>query len=121
MFADTATGLENVTCCQPDADSDVNVACANNTPDELHKLPTCVPVFNDPLKNRTPVTNPLTSDRNFTPNSTALVSPEIVGGVTDDDHTEHGHTTELAVVNDHEVGPDMGLPAVSVAPDTVAV
>ena len=40
-----ATGLENVTLCQPDADSAVNVACARRVPLALHRLPMCVPVF----------------------------------------------------------------------------
>jgi hypothetical protein len=44
-----ATGDENSTCCQPDADSALNVAWANNVPDALHNDPTWVPVFVDAL------------------------------------------------------------------------
>jgi hypothetical protein len=44
-----ATGLEKVTCCQPEAVSPVKVACANSVPPLLQSLPTCVPVFALPL------------------------------------------------------------------------
>jgi hypothetical protein len=37
VFAVIATGLENDTCCQPDADSPENVADASSVPDALHK------------------------------------------------------------------------------------
>ena len=43
------TGLENVTDCQPDADSPVNVAWARRVPVEDHRLPMCVPVLADAL------------------------------------------------------------------------
>ena len=39
-----ATGDEKLTCCQPDADSPVNVAVASKVPVELQRLPTWVPV-----------------------------------------------------------------------------
>ena len=39
------TGLANVTCCQPDAVSLVNVAWASSWPLAVHRLPTCVPVL----------------------------------------------------------------------------
>ncbi len=39
------TGLENVTYCQPEAVSLVNVADASSVPVELHRLPMWVPVF----------------------------------------------------------------------------
>ena len=45
MPAVTATGLENVTVCQPEAVSLVNVACARRVPVDVHRLPMCVPVF----------------------------------------------------------------------------
>ena len=41
----TATGLENVACCQPDADSFENVACAMRVPPVVHRLPMWVPAF----------------------------------------------------------------------------
>ena len=44
-----ATGDANDTCCQPVADSPVNVADASNVPDVLHRWPVCVPVFPAPL------------------------------------------------------------------------
>ncbi len=123
MFAVTATGDENVTCCHPDADSPENVAVANNVPADDHKEPTCVPVFVEPLKNRTPVTKPSLSDRNFTPNSTAPVSPDAaVPGVAPADQIVNGpDPTPAAVVNDQVVGAAIAFPAVSNAPDTVAV
>jgi hypothetical protein len=45
VFAVTAIGDPNVACCQPDADSPENVTDPNNVPVDVHKLPTCVPVF----------------------------------------------------------------------------
>ncbi len=106
VFAVTATGDENVTCCHPDADSPENVAVANNVPVDDHKFPTCVPVFVEPLKNRTPVTKPSLSDRNFTPNSTAPVSPSAATvGVAPADQMMQGHPLAAAVVvKDHVVG-----------------
>ena len=44
-----ATGLANVTVCQPEADSPVNVAWARRVPPALHRLPICVPVLVDAL------------------------------------------------------------------------
>jgi hypothetical protein len=41
----TATGDEKSSSCQPDDDSDVNVACAKSWPGEVHRLPMCTPVF----------------------------------------------------------------------------
>ena len=43
--ADTDTAGENVTDCQPEADSFVNVAVASETPVDDHNEPVCVPVF----------------------------------------------------------------------------
>ena len=40
-----ATGVAKVTCCQPDADSLVNVAEASFVPLDVQRLPMCVPVF----------------------------------------------------------------------------
>jgi hypothetical protein len=45
VFAAIVTGDEKLTCCQPEADSPVNVADASNVPVELHRLPRCVPVL----------------------------------------------------------------------------
>ena len=39
------TGVENVTCCQPEALSPVKVAPASSVPVELHRLPMWVPVL----------------------------------------------------------------------------
>ena len=44
-----ATGVENVTVCQPLAVSLVNVAVARAWPLLLHRVPVCVPVFCAPL------------------------------------------------------------------------
>jgi hypothetical protein len=49
VFACTAIGDANVACCQPVADSPVNVTDPNNVPVDVHKLPTCVPEFPAPL------------------------------------------------------------------------
>ena len=49
VFAAMLTGVENDTCCQPDADSPVNVAVASNVPSEAHKLPVWVPVLPEAL------------------------------------------------------------------------
>ncbi len=80
-------------------------------------------MFVEPLKNRTPVTKPSLSDRNFTPNSTAPVSPDAaVPGVAPADQIVNGpDPTPAAVVNDQVVGAAIAFPAVSNAPDTVAV
>ena len=45
MFAVIATGCANLTCCQPDVVSLVNVAVASLVPPDVHRLPMCVPVF----------------------------------------------------------------------------
>ena len=44
VFAVTDTGEVNKACCQPLADSFVNVTCANRVPVFVHNDPTCVPV-----------------------------------------------------------------------------
>ena len=49
MPAVTATGVANVTACQPEPDSFVNVACASRWPAALHRLPTWVPMFSAAL------------------------------------------------------------------------
>ena len=49
MFAAIGTGCANITCCQPDALSPVNVALASSVPVLVHRLPTCVPVLLDAL------------------------------------------------------------------------
>ena len=74
VFAVMATGVAKLACCQPEAVSLVKVTCARNVPVLLHRLPTCVPVFVGPLKNRIPVIDPSTFARNFTPSSTAPLS-----------------------------------------------
>jgi hypothetical protein len=123
VSASTATGAENDTSCQPEADSPENVAVANNDPDDDHKFPTCVPVFPAPLKNRTPVTVPATTERNFTPSSTAPVSSaDNTSGVAPADQIENGpEPVDSAVVNDHVTGATNAFPATSKTPDTVAV
>ena len=45
MLGRIDTGLENVTVCQPEALSLVNVAVASSWPLEVHRLPTWVPVL----------------------------------------------------------------------------
>ena len=118
----TIPGTENDTSCHPDADSPENVAVASNVPDDDHRFPTCVPVLPVPLKNRTPVTNPSLSDRNFTPSST---EPESFAAVTDGvvaaDQIVNEPEADAAVVNDHVVGAASAFPAMSDAPETVAV
>jgi hypothetical protein len=123
VFAVTATGDENDTCCQPDADSPENVAVASSVPVDDHRFPTWVPELPTPLKKRTPVTYPSLSERNFTPNSTDPVSPvAATAGVAPADQIEHGHPlAATVVVNDHDTGAAITLPAVSSTPDTVAV
>jgi len=49
VFALTATGFENVTCCQPLPLSLVNAALASNVPVFDQRRPTWVPVFCAPL------------------------------------------------------------------------
>ena len=46
----TETGYANVTDCQPEAVSPVNVACASRVPVGDHRLPMCVPVFARPCR-----------------------------------------------------------------------
>src|SRR5438094_497397 len=69
-----ATPLPNETCCQPLADSLVNVAVARRLPWTDHRLPMCVPVLVVSFQKRTPVIQPSTSDWNLTPSSTELLS-----------------------------------------------
>ena len=69
-----ATGVEKLTCCQPDVVSFSNVAVASSWPSLLHRLPTWVPVLAADLKKRMPVTVPAISERNFTPSSIEFVS-----------------------------------------------
>ena len=45
----TATGLANVTACQPELDSFENVACASRVPVSDQRLPTWRPVLPAPL------------------------------------------------------------------------
>jgi len=40
-----ATGLEKLTCCQPEVVSAVKVALAKRAPPLLQRLPICVPVL----------------------------------------------------------------------------
>ena len=49
VLAEIATGEANVSVCQPDADSLVNVPVASSVPLAVHRLPVCVPVFFAPL------------------------------------------------------------------------
>jgi hypothetical protein len=41
----TFTGVPNVACCHPDADSELNVTVPSSAPPDVHRCPTCVPVF----------------------------------------------------------------------------
>ena len=67
VLAVISTAGDSATSCQPEAVSPANVASASNVPAADHRWPTCAPVFWVPLWKRMAVTNPLTSDRNFTP------------------------------------------------------
>jgi len=52
-----ATGLEKLTCCQPDADSFENVADATNAPPAVHNAPSPIDRIVPeaaPAANRTP-------------------------------------------------------------------
>ena len=49
VLAVIATGVEKLTCCQPEAVSFVNVAVASSVPVLDQRLPTCVPVLPLPL------------------------------------------------------------------------
>ena len=56
--------------------------------------------------------NPLTSDVNFTPSSTALGSAtDGLAGVAVASQPPQGHTGPAAVVNDHDTLPAKALPA----------
>ena len=46
----TATGVANVTSCQPEAVSAVNMAVASLTPAVDQRFATCSPVFAGPLR-----------------------------------------------------------------------
>lgn len=73
--ADTGTGEENVAVCQPDADSELNVAEASVFPELVHSLAVWVPLLPAVFQNRTPVTCPSTLAVKGVPNSTLLRSP----------------------------------------------
>jgi hypothetical protein len=73
VLAVIATGVEKFTCCQPVAVSPVNVAVASKVAELLQRCPMWVPVLFTPLKNRTPVMNPLIFEVNLTPNSNGSV------------------------------------------------
>src|SRR5215217_354082 len=72
-----AAGDEKVSVCQPEALSPLNVPEASGGPPvAAHSAPTCVPVLAAALWKRTPVTEPATSDVNFTPSTAESASPE---------------------------------------------
>src|SRR4051794_32749917 len=87
------TGLEKSSSAQPWVGSLLKVPVASTLPVELHKVPVCVPVLSDTLKNRMPLMVPLLVAVNLTPSSI----PELwsVTSVTLDGATSgqiaHGH------------------------------
>src|SRR4051794_37815340 len=68
------TGEEKFACCHPLPVSPENVTTAKAAPDPDHKVPTCVPVFWEPLKKRIPLTKPAVSEENFRPRLTDFES-----------------------------------------------
>jgi hypothetical protein len=79
-----ATGVANLTLCQPEAVSPVNVAFASLRPLELHSVPECLPWFPGPLKNLMPTISPARDERNTTPSSAARRAPTArIRGVAD--------------------------------------
>jgi len=68
------TGVESDACCHPNVVSLAKLTDANRVPLAVQKLPTCGATFAGPLKKRIPVTNPSTSERNFTPSATGFES-----------------------------------------------
>jgi hypothetical protein len=62
VFAAMLTADEKAACCQPEAVSVEKLTDASFVPVLDHKVPTWVPVFPAPLKKRTPVTDPATSE-----------------------------------------------------------
>ena len=74
MLAAMVTGTLNITCCQPEAVSLVNVAVASSPPSLLQRWPTCVPVFRLLLKKRIPAICASTSLRKLTPSSAGFGS-----------------------------------------------
>src|SRR5690242_17713144 len=109
--------------CQPVAVSLVNVARARSVPEAFQRLPTCVPVFPVPLKNRTPVTQPAVLERNFIPSSTAPPSlDDDSSGASVDVQSPHG---QVRTVKLHDFEAASALPERSVTPpappETVAV
>src|SRR5580765_832579 len=104
VFAVIATGGVSVTSCQPDTDSLVNVASASSTPVADQRWPTCAPVFAAPLKKRTAVTNPLMSDRNFTPTSIGCPSVTVgFAGVAAGGQMLHGQPLDCAATRSGRV------------------
>ena len=70
-----ATGLEKVAVCHPGVFPAEKAAWANSAPDAEYNSPICVPLFcGDPLEKRIPLTAPATSERNFMPRVTGLLS-----------------------------------------------
>src|SRR5205814_5107592 len=74
VLAFTATGEVKFARCQPLSDSPLNMAVAMPLPVLDHRVPTCGPVFELPLKKRRPVMKPLRSGWNLTPTSMAAGS-----------------------------------------------
>ena len=110
----TATGVGKLTCCHPEEVSPENTAVASRVPEVDHKLPMWVPLFAVPFQNRTPVTYPFTSARNFTPSSTALGSFSTwLTGTADGDQIVHGQTGPAAVVKVQVTLDARRLPAMS--------
>ena len=104
------------------ADSSLKVPVASKAPAAVHRLPVWTPVLAADLKNRTPVIHPPVSVVNRVPSSTELGSCEsAVTGVCVELNRVQGHAPTPAVVNVHEYGAVMALPAMSRAPLTVAV
>ena len=73
-----------------------------------------VPLFAAPFQNRTPVTYPFTSARNFTPSSTAFGSFSTwLAGTADGGQIVHGQTGPAAVVKVQVTSDARRLPAMS--------
>src|SRR3954469_2344660 len=87
-------------CCQPLALSFEKVADPRSAPAALQRCPTCAPPLAGPLKKRTAVTIPSTSDLNRTPTSMGFTSDAVIVAGT------------LALVH-RPVGNVPGVPAVA--------
>ena len=105
VFLEIATGLSNISVCQPVVDSLVNVPLARTAPWALHSVPSVRPGVVDALVEPDPVTCPTVSAEKVTPRVTGPSGASSMDGTVESSKRLQGHTpgagAGLTVVKDH--------------------